>query len=172
MNYWRFLLLVVLIAVMLAAPFAFAEGSAPDGTQSVKDWIMLFFNFDYTNILLVTVAGYAFMLVVYWQINRNDGFDMRAMLARAEANGQWIVEPGRVFQTGAFLVTTWAFITLVSRDKLTTEMALGYIVLWAGSRALNQITASKFPVAPGTSIIDQPSAPSSVVTTTTTEVKP
>lgn len=130
---------------------------------------------DWLNFLLVgTGFAIVFMLLIA-QFRKGDGFDMRSMFARRDVvDGleSWTVEPGRVFQTTAFLVTTWGFITITVRDKLSEWYLLVYVVLWAGSRALNQIVASRYPVAPGTFLdsappVQQPAA----VVTTTTEVK-
>jgi hypothetical protein len=114
-------------------------------------------------------------LVLIAQFTPGDGFDMRSMLASRSLgqNGveRWTVDPGRVFQTGSFLVTTWAFIWTVTHDKLTEFFLLVYVGLWAGTRAVMQIIASKFPVTPGAVIPDQP-AGGTVTTTTKTEVTP
>lgn len=152
---------------------AFADDPAKGNTSSARDWIMMLFGFDWLNVLLVAAAGYAFLLLVFWQVRSGDGFDMRAMLARQEDTGKWTVVPGRVYQSGAFVVTTWAFIWSVTHDKMNEWLLLVYVALWAGSRAINQIVASKYPVAPGTSfLLDTPAEkPAGTVTTTTkTEV--
>lgn len=129
--------------------------------EHIKDWLLLIFAQDWLNLLLAAFGVLAFLLLVWWQLRRGDGFDLRALLAsRTQRNGEdwWTVEPGRVFQSGAFITTSWAFIWQVTHDKLTETFLFLFVALWAGSRAINQIVASKFPVAPGTSLPTEPPA--------------
>lgn len=130
---------------------------------------------DWLNFLLIATGFVILILLLVAQFRKGDGFDLRSMFA-GRTNGPcgdlWTVEPGRVFQTTAFLITTWGFVHVTVRDKLTEIYLLVYVVLWAGSRAMNQIVASKFPVQPGTNLESPPPASPQVVTTTTTEVKP
>lgn len=125
-----------------------------------KDWLLLIFAQDWLNIILTLTALAALGLLMLWQLRPGDGFDLRAMLAsrtlRAGQADYWTVEPGRVFQTGAFMLTSWAFVWVVTHDKLTELFLLLYVALWAGSRAMNQVIASKFPAQPGTVIAPEP----------------
>lgn len=129
---------------------------------------------DWLNALLLMTAAIVIALLLIAQFTPGDGFDMRSMFAKRDIDhGRelWTVEPGRVYQTGAFGLTTWAMVWLVTHDKLTETFMLGYVALWAGSRALNQIIASKFPVQPGTTLEQLTPTQPAVVTTTTTEIK-
>lgn len=124
-----------------------------------KDWLLLIFAQDWLNILLALSGLLGLLLLTFWQIRPGDGFDLRSMMAtrslvdRAE---YWTVERGRVFQTGAFLLTSWGFIWVTTHDKLTEVYLALYVALWAGSSAMNQVIASKFPAQPGTVIPPEP----------------
>lgn len=123
--------------------------------EQFKDWLLLIFAQDWLNIILALFGMFAFCLLAFWQLRPGDGFDLRSLLAsRAQRDGEdwWNVEPGRVFQSGAFVITTWAMIWQVTHDKLTEVFLFLYVALWGGSRAINQIIASRYPVAPGTSL--------------------
>lgn len=132
--------------------------------ETLKDWMLLLFAQDWLNVLLALFGLLAFLLLVWWQLRRGDGFDLRALLAsRTHRDGEdwWNVEPGRVFQTGAFIITTWAMVWLVTHDKLTEVFLFLYVVLWGvGTRAVNQIIGNKFPIQPGT-VLTEP-APAEV----------
>lgn len=124
---------------------------------------------DWLNFLLIATGFVIVIMLLVAQFRKGDGFDMRSMFASRTGGAcgdVWTVEPGRVFQTTAFLVTTWGFIHITVRDKLTEVYLLVYVVLWAGSRAMNQIVASKFPVQPGTNL-EQPPQPAAIITTET-----
>jgi hypothetical protein len=129
---------------------------------------------DWLNALLLVTAAIGVLLVLVAQMRKGDGFDMRSMFAArsvVDSRDYWTVEPGRVFQTGAFVFTSWALVWVVTHDKLTEVFLFVYVALWAGSRAMNQVIASKFPVTPGTALPDAPATAPAVVTTTTTEIK-
>lgn len=130
-------------------------------TDSWLSWLGLMFEVlgkvDWLNALLIIGGFSALILLMVWQLTPGDGFDLRSLVAEKVAD-VWVVSPGKFFQTGAFAFTSWAFVTLVVRDKLSELFLLVYVVCWAGSRAVNMWAQSKF----------QAPAP----TETTTEVKP
>ena len=140
-------------------------------------WLGLAFDvaskIDWLNFLLIATGFVIVFMLLVAQFRKGDGFDMRSMFASRTGGAQgdvWTIEPGRVFQTTAFLVTTWGFIHVTVRDKLTEVYLLVYVVLWAGSRAMNTIVASKFPVAPGAALEQPPTPPPAATITTETKV--
>lgn len=142
-------------------------------------WLGLIFDlFGKANWLDVLLIGTAFVIVgllLIAQFHPGDGFDMRSLVARRErVDGReyWTVDAGRCYQFGGFLVTTWGFIVLIGKGALSDMYLAIYAVAWLASPGINQIVASKFPVAPGTTLPDQAPVGGSVTTTTTTKVDP
>lgn len=165
--------LIVAIFYLLGAG-KIAQSGDKDAPFDLLPWLGLLFDVlakvDWLNALLLVTGAIIVALLLVAQFRPGDGFDMRSMFASRTggAHGDvWTVEPGRVFQTGAFMVTTWALIWQVTHDKFTDTFLFIYVALWAGSRAMNHVIASKFPVQPGTSLDPPPPAPVATVTTKT-----
>lgn len=169
----RFALIVGVLLVGISGGIFYAR-STPGQGFDVLPWLGLLFEVmakvDWLNFLLIATGFVILLCLLIAQFRKGDGFDMRSMFA-ARVSGPcgdlWTVEPGRVFQTTAFLLTSWGFVHVTVRDKLTEIYLLVYVVLWAGSRAMNTIVASKFPVQPGANLESPPSAPSATITTET-----
>ena len=162
--------------VLIGAAGGIFYARMTEGGFDFLPWVGLLFDVmakvDWLNFLLIATGFVILVLLLVAQFRKGDGFDMRSMFASRTGGAcgdVWTVEPGRVFQTTAFLVTTWGFIHVTVRDKLTEVYLLVYVVLWAGSRAMNHIVASKFPVQPGTNI-EQPTPPPAATITTETKV--
>lgn len=148
-------------------------------TDNWLTWLGLIFdvfgNADWLNVLLIGTAFVIVLLLLIGQFHPGDGFDMRSLVARRSFDSGrefWTVDPGKCYQFGGFLVTTWGFIALIGKGALSDMYLAIYAVAWLASPGINQIVASKFPVAPGSVIPDATPASGSVTTTTTTEVKP
>ena len=147
-------------------------------TSDWLTWLGLIFDlFGKANWLDVLLIGTAFVIVgllLIAQVRRGDGFDLRSLVARRSfetGREYWTVDPGKCYQFGGFLVTTWGFIVLIGKGALSDMYLAIYAVAWLASPGINQIIASKFPVTPGAAI-PETTAGGSVTTTTTTEVKP
>ena len=148
-------------------------------TSDWLTWLGLIFDlFGKANWLDVLLIGTAFVIVgllLIAQFHPGDGFDMRSLVARRErVDGReyWTVDAGRCYQFGGFLVTTWGFIVLIGKGALSDMYLAIYAVAWLASPGINQIIASKFPVAPGSVIPETTPAGGTVTTTTKTEVTP
>lgn len=146
-------------------------------TDNWLTWLGLIFDlFGKANWLDVLLIGTAFVIVILLlvaQFHPGDGFDLRSLVARrAQVNGReyWTVDPGKCYQFGGFLVTTWGFIVLIGKGALSDMYLAIYAVAWLASPGINQIISSKFPVAPNTVINTPPPSSPAVVTTTTTEI--
>jgi hypothetical protein len=107
-----------------------------------EDWLLAFTlvldkasGWDWLNILLISGGFFVLGLMMYWQLQRNDGFDLRELFAiqHREKPPLWRVAPGKCFQTGAFMITSWGFVTVTVHDKLTEMYLVLYAVCWAAS---------------------------------------
>lgn len=148
-------------------------------TDNWLTWLGLIFDLfgkaNWLDILLIGTAFVILLLLLIAQFTRGDGFDMRSLLASRvigeRGREYWTIQPGKCYQFGGFLVTTWGFIVLIGKGALSDMYLAIYAVAWLASPGINQIIASKFPVTPGAVIPDQPTG-GTVTTTTKTEVSP
>ena len=141
-------------------------------------WLGLAFDIfertDWIKVLMVLFAFFAMGLLAFWQLTPRDGFDLRALgadkVARPNGEIQWEVRPGKLFQTGAFVYTTWQMISLTSSGHMTEWYFAMYAVLWAASPVMNRIALSKFSVPSDTPPGDEPTTTVNQKTTTETVV--
>ena len=175
--------LVAAFLIALGALGWFTNRPAVPEAKEATDWLPwlgLAFDVmgkvDWLNVLLISGGFVVLVMLMVWQFTPGDGFDMRSMFASRAVGPsgaeRWTVDPGRVFQTGAFCFTSWALVWVVTHDKLTEIFLFVYVGLWAGTRAVNQIIASKFPVAPGTALPEQPQQAGTVNIDITQGTKP
>lgn len=148
-------------------------------TDNWLTWLGLIFDlFGKANWLDVLLIGTAFVIVILLlvaQFHPGDGFDMRSLVARrahVEGREYWTVDPGKCYQFGGFLVTTWGFIVLIGKGALSDMYLAIYAVAWLASPGINQIIASKFPVTPGTALPEPPQQAGTVNIDITQGTKP
>ena len=155
--------IAVLVAVLM---FAAGYGLAVIRVPGEADWLPLLGTLvelggklDWLNVLLIGSGFVVMALLVVAQFTAGDGFDMRSLLAQrsvVDGHEHWTVLPGRAYQFGGFLMTSWGFVVLITKGALS-DLYLGiYAVAWLASPAINQIVASKYPVTPGTAMPPAP----------------
>lgn len=127
--------------------------------KEAQDWLMLVFSQDWLNVLLALFGFMMTILFVIAQFTPGDGFDWRSIVARRTfVNGRafWTIDPGKLWQAGGFVFTTYGFVQLIGKGALSDLYLMVYAVAWLGAPGINQIVASKFPVQPGTVIQPEP----------------
>lgn len=151
------------------------RGTRPD--FDLLPWLGLLFDVfgkvDWLNALAVVGAFAVLAMLIIWQLVPGDGMDFRMLLAdwvidENKKRGQWVIRPGKCWQAGAFLVTTWAFVKLVEKSGLSEFFLLIYSVAWIGSPVINRIVAAKYPVPDA---LGEPSQAPSKTTTVNIEQK-
>ena len=85
-------------------------------------------NYFLTEISLVIVTLAVCFLLYTWQKNPNNTFDLTDALLGEDGR----VSLYKIGQAAALIVSTWAFIILVQRDKLSEYYFYGYMGVWSG----------------------------------------
>ena len=80
------------------------------------------------------MAVLALLVLLIWQ-RSDDDFDLRWMLVDTETKKVSLFKVG---QMCALAVSTWAFVILVQRDRLTEWYFAGYMLTWAGANLANK----------------------------------
>ena len=154
-------------------------GEEAASTFELLPWLGLLFELlgkmDWLNFLLVLGGFFILGMLVVWQLTPGDGFDLRELVCDqvvrpADGKEVWKVRGGKMFQTGAFVITTWIMIKLTTSDKMTPEYLILYAALWAASPVMNRWAQSKYPVAADSPPIE-PLSPAPPAATITTETK-
>ena len=69
-----------------------------------------------------------FWIIYQWQKNNENTFDLTDALLGEDGK----VSLYKIGQAAALVVSTWAFVVLVQRDKLTEYYFCGYMGIWSG----------------------------------------
>jgi hypothetical protein len=91
-----------------------------------------------TTTLLVGAAG--FLLALLYAQHKDDKFDLRNVLVDSTTDKVSLVKLG---QFVALCVSTWGFVVLVQKDKLTEWYFAGYILSWVGANLGNKWITGK-----------------------------
>lgn len=178
---WAFVWGVLAASALFVAYLLFLAKASADAGNARFDllpWLGALFDVlgkvDWWNALGVILGFALFAMLVLWQLVPGDGMDFRMLLADWVGNGhgQWVVRPGKCWQAGAFIVTTWVFVKLGEKGGLSEFFLLIYAVAWIGSPVINRIVAAKYPVPDA---LGEPAPAASKTTTVNieqTEVKP
>lgn len=149
------ILTTLAVLIPLGVLFALAKSSFAQNTDWLP-WLGLLADilgkWSWTDVLLVITGFFVLSLGIFWQLNPGDGFDWRGLVADRSVNQHahvtWTVRPGKTFQTGCFLFSSWFFIKNGVNEKPFPEWFIAlYFISWAGSTALNQWAASRFPTS-------------------------
>jgi hypothetical protein len=81
-----------------------------------------------TEISLAVLLGTFLVLLIKWHNDPNNKFSLIDLIA--DENGK--ASLFRIGQAAALVVSSWAFITMVQRDKLTEFYFYGYMGVWSG----------------------------------------
>ena len=76
----------------------------------------------------------ALLVLLHWQ-RCPDQFDLRWVLVDTETQKVSLFKAGQLV---ALVVSTYAFVVLVQRDKLTEWFFAGYMLTWAGANLANK----------------------------------
>lgn len=89
-----------------------------------------------SNTSLTLLAILAAYLFTYWT-KVHPAFDLSDLITGP--NGK--VSAHKFGQTGAWVVSSWGFVTLIQQNAMTEYYFLGYMGVWAGLRAWQDRTA-------------------------------
>ena len=81
-----------------------------------------------TEISLAFITTVIAILLIRWQFNKDNTFDLSHMLLGDDGK----VSLFRFGQLMALITSTWAFITLVQQGKLTEWFFMSYMTIWSG----------------------------------------
>lgn len=81
-----------------------------------------------TEISLIIITVVACGLIIRWHTDPKSSFDLRDLLVGEDGKASLF----RIGQAAALIVSTWAFIILVQKDKLTEYYFYGYMGIWSG----------------------------------------
>ena len=84
---------------------------------------------NYTTEMSLFVITIVIGVIIYkWHTSVNNHFDLSHALMGEDNK----VSLYKIGQATALVVSTWAFVTLVQRDKLTEYYFYGYMGIWSG----------------------------------------
>ncbi len=93
-----------------------------------------------SQIVLGVMVLLGLLVLLHWQ-RCPDQFDLRWILVDTETQKVSLFKAGQLV---ALIVSTYAFVILVQRDKLTEWFFAGYMLTWAGANLANKwITSTK-----------------------------
>ena len=92
---------------------------------------------DTLALALFSVAG---VLILYAWHRSSDDFDLRHLVVDSKTQRVSLMKCGQLF---ALLVSTWGFVVLVGRDKMTEFYFIGYMTAWSGANLLHKLIDSK-----------------------------
>lgn len=90
---------------------------------------------DYHIIVLSLCAFLIFVLLYRWHNNPNSPFDLTHALLGEDGKASLF----KIGQACALVVSTWAFVVLVQKDKLTEYYFYGYMGIWSGVNLVKNI---------------------------------
>ena len=86
---------------------------------------------DLLMVGLLVIGLVVFLWLLFKAQNAPDRFDLRDLVMDNRK-----VSLTKTSQTGAFLVSTWAFVYLVLNNRFTEWYFTGYMAAWIGNRAI------------------------------------
>lgn len=81
-----------------------------------------------TEISLALIALVCCTVLIRWQNNPKNTFDLTDTLLGPDGK----VSLYKIGQAAALIVSTWAFIIMVQKDKMTEYYFYGYMAVWSG----------------------------------------
>jgi hypothetical protein len=77
---------------------------------------------------LAAITLVIFLLLYKWHNNPNNTFDLTDALLGEDGKASLY----KIGQAAALIISSWAFIVMVQRDKLTEFYFYGYMGVWSG----------------------------------------
>ncbi len=81
-----------------------------------------------TELSLVVISLVCVAVLIKWQTNPANTFDLTDTLLGVDGK----VSLYKIGQAAALIVSTWAFIIMVQKDKMTEYYFYGYMAIWSG----------------------------------------
>lgn len=81
-----------------------------------------------TEISLALIALVCVAVLIKWHTNPTNTFDLTDTLLGPDGK----VSLYKIGQAAALIVSTWAFIIMVQKDKMTEYYFYGYMGIWSG----------------------------------------
>lgn len=81
-----------------------------------------------TELSLALITIVFSIILIKWHTNPNNNFDLSHCLT--DETGK--VSLFKIGQASALIVSTWAFIIMVQKDKMTEYYFYGYMGIWSG----------------------------------------
>lgn len=94
------------------------------------------------------IVGVFVALVLLWKVQRNvkNHVDLSELLIDADGRASWT----KITAIGAFLFSTWGFVVLIERDKMTETLFGLYIAVYSGAPVAYRLAAARNPQPPTT----------------------
>ena len=90
--------------------------------------------------MLALTGAIGILILLSWHNNKEDAFDLRYLIVDGVTGRASLFKIG---QGVALVVSTWGFIVLVSRDKLSEWYFLAYIATFAAANLTSKAIDSK-----------------------------
>lgn len=88
-----------------------------------------------TEISLLIIALVCCVVLFRWHNSSTNTFDLTDVLVGPDGKASLY----KIGQAAALLVSTWAFVIMVQRDKLTEFYFYGYMGIWSGINLIKNI---------------------------------
>ena len=93
------------------------------------------------HLAMLALTGILGLLILRsWHNDKEDAFDLRYLIVDTVSGKASLMKVG---QGVALVVSTWGFIVLVSRDKLTEFYFLGYMTAWTAANIVSKAIDNK-----------------------------
>lgn len=87
-----------------------------------------------SSLTLGAIGLFALTVLILWQ-RKADNFDLRWLLVDSTTEKVSLFKTGQLI---ALIVSTWGFVVLIQRDKMTEWYFTGYMASWAAANLLNK----------------------------------
>jgi capsule polysaccharide export protein KpsC/LpsZ len=93
------------------------------------------------HLVMLTISALVFAVILWnWQKSADVNFDLRWLLVDSQTEKVSLMKVG---QAVALVTSTWGFIALLSKDKLTEFYFIGYMASWAGANLANKFIETR-----------------------------
>jgi hypothetical protein len=93
------------------------------------------------HLVMLTLSAILLGMILWnWHRRGDVNFDLRWLLVDHATEKVSLMKVG---QGVALVTSTWGFIVLVSKDKLTEFYFLGYMAAWAGANLANKFIETR-----------------------------